>query len=76
MRHLSYCLRKKFNEAYDKIDKLSNFKYTPVFRFNKLQDIATDFGSKDTGTPFLTIIKALIYNLIDSFLFLMPQSNS
>ena len=56
LRHLSYCQRKACNEAYDKINGFSNFKYNPVSWFNKLQDTATELGSKDTflgpGTRF------------------------
>ena len=48
LRHLSYCYRKAFNEAYDKINEFSNVKYNLVSRFNKLQDTATELGSKDT----------------------------
>ena len=46
--HLSYCRRKAFNEAYDKINKFSNFKYNLLSRFNKFQDTATELGLKDT----------------------------
>ena len=48
LRHLFYCDRKAFNDAYDKINGFSNFKYTVVSRFNKLQDTATELGSKYT----------------------------
>ena len=48
LRHLSYCCRKTFNEAYDKINEFSNFKYNLVSQFNKLQDTATELGSDDT----------------------------
>ena len=76
---LSYCRRKAFNEVYDKINEFSNFKHNLVFRFNKLQDIATELGSKDT---FLRIQNSLLnYNRslnmkFNSFLSVMPQSNS
>ena len=48
LRHLSYCRRKAFNDTYDKIIEFSNFKYTLVSQFNKLQDTAAELGSKDT----------------------------
>ena len=48
LRHLSYCRRKAFNKPDDKIIEFSNFKYNLVSRFNKLQDTATELGSKDT----------------------------
>ena len=48
LRHLSYCRRKAFNEPDHKINEFSNFKYNLVSRFNKLQDTATELGSKDT----------------------------
>ena len=76
---LSYCRRKAFNEVYDKINEFSNFKHNLVFRFNKLQDTATELGSKDT---FLRIQNSLLnYNRslnmkFNSFLSVMPQSNS
>ena len=38
---------KAFNEAYDKINEFSNFKYNFVSWFNKLQDTATELDSKD-----------------------------
>ena len=44
LRHLSYCRRKALNEAHDKINEFSNFKYNLVSRFNKLQDTATELG--------------------------------
>ena len=47
LRHLSYCRRKAFNEPDDKINEFSIFKYNFVSRFNKLQDTATELGSKD-----------------------------
>ena len=46
LRHLSYCRRKAFNDAHDKINEFSNFKYNLVSRFNKPQDTATELGSK------------------------------
>ena len=77
--YLSHFRRKNVNEAYDEINVFSNFKYNLVSRFNKLQDTATEQGSKEAfwgpGTPFETMIEALIHNLIDSFFFVMPQSN-
>ena len=48
LRHLSYCLLKGFYEDYDEINEFSNFKCNLVSRFNQLQDIATEKGSKDT----------------------------
>ena len=48
LRHLSYCRRKAFNEAYDKINEFSNFKNNLFSRFNKPQDNVTELGSKDT----------------------------
>ena len=48
LRYLSHCRRKNVNEAYDEINEFSNFKYNLVSRFNKLQDTATELGSKDT----------------------------
>ena len=48
LRHLSYCRRKAFNEAYDKINEFSNFKNNLFSRFNKPQDNDTELGSKDT----------------------------
>ena len=50
LRHLSfsYCRRKTFNEAYDKINEFSDFKDYLVSRFNKLEDTATELGSKDS----------------------------
>ena len=39
---------KAFNDAYNKINEFSNFKYNLVSRFNKLQDTAPELGSKDT----------------------------
>ena len=47
-RHFSYCHRKSFYEGYDKINEFSNFKCNLASRFNKLQDTATELGSKDT----------------------------
>ena len=47
LRNLSYCRGKAFNDAYDKINELSNFKYTLVSRFNKLQDTANELDLKD-----------------------------
>ena len=76
---LSYCRRKAFNEVYDKINEFSNFKHNLVFRFNKLQDTATELGSKDT---FLRTQNSLLnYNRslnmkFNSFLSVIPQSNS
>ena len=46
--HLFYCRRKAFNEAYDKINEFSNFKYNLVSRFSKLQDTVTELDSRDT----------------------------
>ena len=48
LRHLSYCRRKAFNDAYNKVNKFSNFMYSLVSRFNKLQDTAPGLGSKYT----------------------------
>ena len=48
LMHLSYCRRKAFNNAYDKINEFSNFKYNLVSQLNKLQDSATELASKDT----------------------------
>ena len=60
LRHLYHCRRKAFNEAYDRINEFSNFKYNLVSRFNKLQDTATELGSKDT---FLRTCNSLLnYN--------------
>ena len=57
LRYFSYCRRKAFNEAYDKINEFSNFKYNLVSRFNKLQDNAAELGSNDT---FLRIWNSLL----------------
>ena len=50
LRHLSfsYCRRKTFNEAYDKINEFSDFKDYLASRFNKLEDTATELGSKNS----------------------------
>ena len=48
LRHLSYCREKTFNETYDKINEFPNFKNNLVCQFNKIQDTATQLGSKDT----------------------------
>ena len=40
LRHLSYCCRKNFNDAYNTINLVS--------QFNRIQDTATELGSKDT----------------------------
>ena len=50
LRHLyfSYCRRKAFNEAYDKINEFSDFKDYLASRFNKLEDTATELGSKNS----------------------------
>ena len=48
LRYFSYCRRKAFNEAYDKINEFSNFKYNLVSRFSKLQDTVTELDSRDT----------------------------
>ena len=48
LRHLSYCRRKAFNEAYDKINEFPNFKNNLVSRFKKPQDNVTELGWKDT----------------------------
>ena len=45
LRHLFYCPRRAFNEAYDKINEFSSFKYNLASRFNKLQDTAATLGS-------------------------------
>ena len=45
LRHLSYCRKKAFNEAYDETNEFSSL----VSRFIKRQDIATEIGSKDTS---------------------------
>ena len=49
LRHLSYCHKKASNEAYDKINEFSGFKYNLFSRLNKLQDTATKLISKDTS---------------------------
>ena len=49
LRHLSYYHWKTFNEAYYKINEFSNFKYNLVSQFNKLQDTATELGSKSAS---------------------------
>ena len=48
LRNRSYSHMKAFNDAYNKINEFSNFKYNLVSRFNKLQDTAPELGSKDT----------------------------
>ena len=67
LRYFSYCRRKAFNEAYDKINEFSNFKYNLVSRFNNLQDTAIELGSKNTfwrtWNSLLNLIKALICNI-------------
>ena len=80
LRYLSYCPMKVFNDAHDKINEFSNFKYNLTSRFNKLQDTATELGSEDTflktWNSLLNCYQSLINNLIYCFLFVMPQSNS
>ena len=48
LRHLCYCRRKAFNEAYDKINEFSRFKFNLAWQFNKLHDTATELGYTDT----------------------------
>ena len=79
LRHHSYCHEKAFNEAYDKFNEFSNFKYNLVSRFNKLQDTDTELGSKDTFLRTWNSLPKYNRNLniqFNSFLSVMPQSNS
>ena len=79
LRHLSYYRRKAFNEACDKINEFSNFKYNLVSRFNKLQDTATELGSKYTFLKTWNFLLNYNQNLniqFNSFFCVMPQSNS
>ena len=46
LRHISYCFRKAFYKAYDKINEFSNCKYNLVSQLNNLQDTATELKSK------------------------------
>ena len=46
LRHLSYCRRKAFNDAYANINEFLNSKYNIVSQLKKLQDTATQLGSK------------------------------
>ena len=46
LRRLSYCCRKAIDDAYNKSNECSNFKYNLVSQFNKLQDNAPESGWK------------------------------
>ena len=47
LRHLSFCWRKAFYEnGYNKIHELSNYKGNLISRFNVLCEMSTAFGSK------------------------------
>ena len=72
LRHLSYCCRKAFNKAYNKINKFSlNSTSSKILLINQIK--------KDT---FLRTCKSLLnYNRslnmqFNSFFYIMPQSNS
>ena len=79
LRHLTYCRGKAFNEAYDKINEFSNFKYILVSWFDKLQDTATELGSGDTFLRtwnFLLNYNQSLNIQFNSFLSIILQSNS
>ena len=47
LRHLIFCRRKAFYEdGYNKIHELSNYKRNLISRFNVLQEMSTALGSK------------------------------
>ena len=47
LRHLSFCRRKAFYEdGYNKIHELSNYKGNLISRFNVLCEMSTELGSK------------------------------
>ena len=47
LRHLSFCWRKAFYEdGYNKIHELSNYKGNLISRFNVLREMSTELGSK------------------------------
>ena len=49
LRHLSFCRRKAFYEdGYNKIHELSNYKGNLISRFIKLKDISIEMGLKDS----------------------------
>ena len=58
LRHLSFCKRKAFYEdGYNKINELSNYKGNLNSRFNALRDKAIELSSKES---FLTKWKLLL----------------
>ena len=49
LRHLSFCRRKAFYEdGYDKINELDNYKRNIISHFNTLRDKAIELGSKES----------------------------
>ena len=47
LRHLSFCRRKAFYEdGYNKINELSNYKGNLISRFNVMREMSTELGSK------------------------------
>ena len=49
LRHITYCQRKAFYEdEYDKINELSNFKWNLASHINKIRDTAIELGSRDS----------------------------
>ena len=48
-RHLSFCRRKAFYEdGYNRINELDNYKGNLISRFNTLRDKAIELGSKES----------------------------
>ena len=49
LRHLSFCRRKAFYEdGYNKIHELSNYKGNLISRFNVLKDMTIALGAKES----------------------------
>ena len=49
LRHLSFCRKKSFYEdGYNKINELSNYKGNLISRFNTLWDKAIELDSKES----------------------------
>ena len=49
VRHLSFCRRKAFyEEGYNKINELDNYKRNLISQFKTLRDKAMELGSKES----------------------------
>ena len=69
LRHITYCRRKAFYEdEYDKINELLNFKCNLASHINKIRYSAIKLSSKDSFLepefPPLATMTALLYSSI------------